>query len=192
MEINKCKSFSKNVCGTFINVLDVGVLLIGEAKMGKSEIALNLLDKGHKFIADDIVEIKKINDKIVGFGVNMIKNLMHIDGIGFLDIKKIYPKNTIEKEREIDIIIELETEEVDTIKKENLFLNIKGVDIPLIKLKVNFKRNLPLLIELIVKNYKLKKRNINVEEELRERVSNEIYLKHKKRETVENIQESDY
>ncbi len=187
MEINKCESFSKNVCGTFINVLDVGVLLIGEAKMGKSEIALNLLDKGHKFVADDIVEIKKDNNKIIGFGVNMIKNLMHIEGIGFLDIKKIYPKNIVEKEKEIEIINKLEKVGIDNLNKGNLFLNIKGIDIPLIKLEANFNRNLPLLIELIVKNYKLKKRNINVEEELRERVSNEIYLKHKKRETVENI-----
>ncbi len=145
--------------GNLIEVFGVGVLLIGDSGIGKSEITLELIRKGHIFICDDAVEYYRMFDKIFGRTTEATKNLMEIRGIGIVDISKMYGIQQIKTETSIDVIIELSIPDksinFERLGKEPSYKDLGGIKIPYYKLPISPGRNVSYVIEMIINKQKL-------------------------------------
>ncbi len=145
--------------GNLVEVFGLGVLLLGESGIGKSEITLELLRKGHLFVCDDAVEYYRVFDKIVGRTAEITKNLIEIRGMGIVDISKMYGIQQIKSETSIDVIIELSVlgpeHEFDRLGNEVTYRDLSGIKIPYYKLPISPGRNISYVIEMIVNKQKL-------------------------------------
>lgn len=152
----------KTLHGVFVEVYGVGILLTGESGVGKSETALELIERGHRLVADDIVEIRCVNgNQILGQGANkLISHHMEIRGLGIINIAQLYGVGAIREQKEVQMVIKLETWDstkiYDRIGTETLFMDMLGVKIPLIEIPVKPGRNLPIIIESASMNERLK------------------------------------
>lgn len=145
--------------GNLIEVFGIGVLLIGDSGIGKSEITLELVRKGHIFICDDAVEYYRMFDKIFGRTTEATRNLMEIRGLGIVDISKMYGIQQIKKETSIDVIIELSIQEqgmhFERLGIDSQYKDLDGIQIPYYKLPISPGRNVSYVIEMIVNKLKL-------------------------------------
>ncbi len=144
--------------GVFVEIKGRGVLIIGKSGIGKSEVALDLISRGHKLIADDSVSFYK-NDQnvIIGKAPSLLKNLMEVRGLGIIDIKKLFGRKSVCSEEKLFLVIELKTFRKKfaysrlemTINSFSLF----DINIPKIEIPMNQTRHTGLLIETAVKAY---------------------------------------
>lgn len=153
----------KTIHGTLVEVFGIGVLLTGGSGVGKSESALELIERGHRLIADDTVVLRSVNGNfLMGSGKNeMLGHHMEIRGLGILNISHLFGVGSIRDKKQIQLLIELETwngEAVyDRIGTGNASKEILDVNVPLIKMPVKAGRNIPILIEVAAMNERLKK-----------------------------------
>jgi HPr kinase/phosphorylase len=173
------------VHGVLVDVYGEGVLIIGESGVGKSETALELIKRGHRFIADDVVEIKKVGyDALIGNSPDIIKHFIEIKGLGLIDIKEIFGIASIEKDYKISMIIKMEnwdiTRSYDRLGIDEVQMDILGVKLPCLTIPVKPGRNLSVIIETAAINYRQKKLGYNPAKVLNDRVTNEIKRKTKK------------
>lgn len=153
-----------------IEVNGAGVLIFGESGMGKSETALDLVTRGHRLVADDVVLVKHVKDALIGTAPERIRFLMEIRGMGLIDIRELYGVGSVMYESKIDLAIELIKWSTDTCIERlgdvDDYTNILGVQIPKITIPVVAGRNLAILVEVASRNYKLKKLGFNSLSEL--------------------------
>jgi len=147
--------------GVLVDVLGVGVLLTGKSGVGKSECALDLVIRGHRLVADDVVFIKKkLPSSLIGQAAQTIQHLMEIRGLGIINIKDLYGVSSIREKKIIDIMLELKdysTEsDCDRLGLDDHTISILGVDIPHIVLPVRPGRNMGTIVEVAARNYLLK------------------------------------
>ena len=166
-----------SVHGVLMDIHGLGVLILGKSGVGKSECALDLILRGSKLIADDVVEIRKIGtSKLVGSGPENIKYLMEIRGVGIINIKDLFGTTSIMDKREIDMVIELAhwdpNEEYDRVGLENRSYSIMGVELPYLILPVSPGRNTATIVEVAVRNQLLKSRGINTAERFQASMGN--------------------
>ena len=150
------------VHGVLMEIFGMGVFMVGESGVGKSECALELIERGHRFIADDVVDIRLIeNSYLVGSGSKVIAHHMEIRGIGIINIAHLFGVSSIRNEKKIDLIIGLEmTNEGDTYNRgvvEAEFEDILGVKIPKLTIPIKPGTNTPILVETAAINQRLKK-----------------------------------
>ncbi len=157
----------KTLHGVLVEVYGVGILLEGHSGVGKSETALELVERGHRLVADDIVEIRCVNgNTILGRGANtLISHHMEIRGLGIINVSQLYGIGAIREQKEIQLIVELEEwdpnkvyDRLGTNQKTN---DLLGVKIPSIEIPVKPGRNLPIIIEAAAMNERLKKMGYN-------------------------------
>lgn len=148
--------------GVLVEVFGVGIILIGDSGVGKSETALELIERGHRLVADDIVEIRCVNgNTVLGQGANkMISHHMEIRGLGIINIEQLYGVGAIREQKEVQLVVKLE--EWDTNKvydrlgtKQNT-MELLGVKIPLLEIPVKPGRNVPIIVETAAMNERLK------------------------------------
>ncbi len=168
--------------GVLMDILGVGVLILGESGIGKSESAMDLILRGHKFAADDIVEIRKVGTStLIGAGPENIRYLMEIRGVGIINIKDLVGTVSVLEKREVDMVIELvEWEpdaEYDRLGLDQKSYKIMGVELPYIALPVSPGRNTATIIEVAVRTQILKMRGINSARELQSTLSGRIKAK---------------
>lgn len=147
--------------GTLMEVFGVGVLIQGDSSVGKSEAALGLLESGHRLISDDVVKVKKTeNNYLVGYGPELTRHLLEIRGIGIINVAHLYGAVSVRPDKAIDVVIKLEewndTHFYDRVGLEEKFCDILGVNVPFHILPVKPGRDVTLLIETIVLNFRLK------------------------------------
>jgi HPr kinase/phosphorylase len=147
--------------GVLVEVLGVGILLTGKSGIGKSECALDLIIRGHRLVADDMVYIKKkMPATLVGQSEESIQHLMEIRGLGIINVKDLYGVSAIREKKIIDILIELmewdSTQEYDRLGVDDHRTSILGVEIPHIIIPVRPGRNLGSIIEVAARNFLLK------------------------------------
>ena len=146
--------------GGLIDVYGVGVFLTGESGIGKSETALELLKRGHRMIADDVVEIRKISDSVlVGRAPDVIRHLMEIRGIGLVDVSVLYGMGAVMESKTITLCIHLaagDVKDIDRLGMNTEYTTLLGVDIPKITVPVRPGRNLAIIIEVAAMNFRLK------------------------------------
>ncbi len=153
---------SVNLHATLVEVYGVGVLIMGKSGAGKSECALELLERGHRLVADDAIEIKKIDESalIGGASSPILKHHMEIRGIGIINVKDIFGIRSVRDNQSIDFITNLEewdSEKVyDRLGLDEQTYNILGIDVPYMVVPVKPGRNIPILIETAALNQRLK------------------------------------
>ena len=144
--------------GSFVDVYGVGMLFYGRSGIGKSEIAMDLVERGHRLVADDVVIISRKGEGILmGSGTDLVKHFMEIRGLGIIDVRSIFGIRAIRFQKRVEIIVNLEEwkkrkEYTRTGLDENT-ISILGVDIPFIKLPIFPGKNITVISEVIALNY---------------------------------------
>ena len=160
--------------GVLMNVYGVGVLLMGESGMGKSETALELIDKGHVLISDDRVDVQHIHNSIIGQAPEMIRGLLKVRGVGIVPVEKTFGASALDDSTQIELVIKLVPFESDAEynrvgDETNRFTRILDVLIPTVILPVSAGRNVSVLVESAVRNFRLTQAGYSSSDELRER-----------------------
>lgn len=151
------------VHGVLMNVYGIGVLLVGDSGIGKSECALELVKRGHMLVADDVVEIKqRMGGLLFGTGAELIRHHMELRGLGIIDVQKVFGISAILDRTRIELVIRLEewkqTVEYDRVGLSERTTAILGVRMPEIVMPVRPGRNLAILVEVATLNQRLKYR----------------------------------
>jgi len=152
---------STHMHGVMMDVLGVGVLLTGKSGVGKSECALDLVIRGHRLVADDVVFIKKKSATVlIGQARESIQHLMEIRGLGIINIKDLYGVSSIREKKVVDIILELVEcdmgQDCDRLGIDEHTMDVLGVAVPHIVIPVRSGRNLSSIIEVAARNHLLK------------------------------------
>lgn len=146
--------------GVCLEVFGIGVLIKGKSGIGKSETSLELINRGHRLIADDAVIIKKVDNGLKAMCPELTQHLMEIRGIGILDIKHLFGVGSIRLDQFVEIVIELEewdeNKEYDRIGTDEDYTEILGVKVPTIVIPVRPGRNISAIVEIAAKNYRQK------------------------------------
>ena len=147
--------------GVLMNVYGLGVLLVGDSGIGKSECALELIKRGHMLVADDVVEVKqRLGGYLYGTGAELIRHHMELRGVGIIDVQKIFGVSTILDKTRVELVIRLEewkqTVEYDRVGLAEQTTSILGVKVPEIVMPVRPGRNLAVLVEVATLNQRLK------------------------------------
>lgn len=148
--------------GVLMDIMGQGVLITGASGIGKSETALELVNKGYQLIADDVTEFYlDSNDDLVGRANEIIQNLMEVRGLGIINIHDIFGSAAVLEEKTLNLVINLEKwdpkKKYDRLGEDNLYFKILGLEVPLINLPVGPGRNLSTIIEVAVRNFVSKK-----------------------------------
>ena len=168
-----------NVHGVLLNVFGVGVMLRGESGMGKSEIALEMIKKGHILVADDRVDVARIHNKIIGEAPELLKDMLEIRGIGIINVVQMFGIAASMPRCEVQLVIDLERWDPDREynrvgNEDQLYDTYFGIDIPKIVFPVREGRSMAELVEAAVTNYILKERGVDCSKEFENRVYNFI------------------
>jgi HPr kinase/phosphorylase len=152
----------KTVHGTLVEVFGIGVLLEGDSGVGKSECALSLIERQHRLIADDSVEIRRISGNILmGSGAQVVSHHMEIRGLGIINITHLFGVGAIRDRKQIQLVVQLETwdpaKNYDRIGAEENTEDILGVHVPCVVIPIKPGRNIPVIIETAARNERLKK-----------------------------------
>lgn len=157
----------QTIHGVLVEVFGVGIILIGDSGVGKSETALELIERGHRLVADDIVEMRCVNgNTVLGQGANkIISHHMEIRGLGIINIEQLYGVGAIREQKEVQLVVKLE--EWDTNKvydrlgtKQNT-MELLGVKVPALEIPVKPGRNVPIIVETAAMNERLKSMGYN-------------------------------
>lgn len=145
------------VQGVFIRVLDKGVLLLGESGIGKSDLALSMLDRGHALIADDMVEFSSTDEnQLVGRSPKLLRNYLNIRDIGVLDIPALFGSSAVLEEQVLSMVVKLEKSSSSLshgITPNPSSWSLLGITIPSFYLSLSTVRPSPVLLETLVRNY---------------------------------------
>ena len=154
-----------NVHGELLEVFGVGVLIMGKSSVGKSETALELVNRGHRLVADDMVDILAIDNTLVGSAPENIRYFMEIRGLGIINVRRLYGSGAIKKETKIDLVIELEQWkqdfEYDRLGIDEHHIEILDVKMPHLVVPVRAGRNLALIVEVAAMNQREKSNGYN-------------------------------
>lgn len=166
---------SVTIHGSLVDVYGVGILLIGESGIGKSECALALLDKGHRLCADDVVEIRRTPEKtLLGTGVRALRYHMEIRGLGIVDVQSLFGARAIRERKLVELVIQLAPWEpgkrYDRTGLEDHHHTILEVPLPYLEMPVKSGRNIAVLVEVAAMNWRLKQMGINPVEKLNEEI----------------------
>ena len=152
----------ETIHGVLVEVFGIGILIRGDSGVGKSETALELIERGHRLVADDAVEIRCVSGNILlGSGANkVIGHHMEIRGLGIINITHLFGVGAIRDKKQIQLVVELEhwesDKDYDRIGSQDVTTEILGVQIPYLKIPVKPGRNVPILIETAAMNERLK------------------------------------
>ncbi|MFQ5914020.1 MAG: HPr(Ser) kinase/phosphatase [Nitrospinota bacterium] len=148
------------VHGVLIDVDGVGVLILGKSGIGKSESALHLIQRGHRLVADDVIQIRRAGESLVGRGLDLARYHMEIRGLGVLNIRDLFGVVSIRDEKQVELVIRLEEwepgQDYDRLGLDEHHYEILEVSLPFVRIPVKPGRNLPTLVEVAARNQLLK------------------------------------
>ena len=152
----------QTVHGVLVEVFGIGVLLEGDSGVGKSESALSLIERGHRLVADDMVEIRRVSGNILmGSGAQVVSHHMEIRGLGIINITHLFGVGAIRDRKQIQLVVRLEywdpKKNYDRIGAEENTIDILGVHVPSVVIPIKPGRNIPVIIETAARNERLKK-----------------------------------
>lgn len=162
--------------GVLVEIYGEGVLLLGESGVGKSETAIELVKRGHRLIADDAVEIKRVAaNRLEGSAPELIRHYIELRGIGVVDVRRLFGMSAVKREAAIDLIINLEAWKdgaiYDRLGADNLYSTILDVKVPTLTIPVKPGRNLAVIIEVAAMNNRNKKLGYNAALEFTKQVN---------------------
>jgi len=162
--------------GCLVEVYGEGILILGDSGVGKSETAMELVNRGHRLIADDAVEIKKVSARsLVGSAPDAIKHFIELRGIGIVNVRRLFGTGAVNESEKIDLVVKLEQwvdgKQYDRFGMTDETINILGLSLPALTIPVKPGRNLAIIIEVAAKNNRNKRMGYNAANELAERLS---------------------
>ena len=162
--------------GVLMEVYGEGLLLIGDSGIGKSEAALELLKRGHRLIADDAVEIRKITEtSLSGTAPELIRNYIELRGIGIINVAKLFGMGAIRSENEIDLVVNIvpwnSQEAYDRLGLEDQYMEILGVKVPMSTIPITPGRNLAVILEVAAMNNRQRKLGYNPAQEFTDQIN---------------------
>lgn len=165
--------------GVLVEVYGEGILILGESGVGKSETAVELIKRGHRLIADDAVEIRKVSDiSLVGSSPEMIRHFIEIRGIGIIDVKRLFGLGSVKDTEKINMVINLEPwvegKHYDRLGLTDETTNIMGIEVPSLLIPVKPGRNLAIIVEIAAMNNRQKRMGYNAAEEINKRFMSEM------------------
>ncbi len=165
--------------GVLVEVYGEGCLLIGNSGVGKSETAIELIKRGHRLIADDAVEIKRVSKKsLVGSSPENIRHFIELRGIGIINARRIFGMGAVKVSEKIDMVINMElwdsTKVYDRMGMDNEYMEILGIEVPVVTIPVKPGRNLAIIIEVAAMNQRQKKMGYNGARELLQNLGMDI------------------
>lgn len=171
-----------SIHGVLVDVYGVGVLIMGESGIGKSEAALELIKRGHRLVADDVVEIRKVSDDtLVGTAPSITKHLIELRGIGIVDVKTLFGVQSVRETQTIDLVITLEEwakdREYDRLGLEEDYTEFLGNKIVCHSIPIRPGRNLAVIVESASINHRQKQMGYNAAQELYRRVQQSLTKK---------------
>lgn len=157
--------------GVLVEAYGEGILLVGDSGVGKSETAIELVKRGHRLIADDAVEIRRVSSKtLVGSAPDNIRHFVELRGIGIVNVRRIFGMGAVKVTEKIDMVVQLEQwnkdKQYDRMGLENQYMNILGIEVPMLTIPVKPGRNLAIIIEVAAMNNRQKKMGYNAAQEL--------------------------
>lgn len=173
--------------GVLIEVYGEGVLIVGESGVGKSETAIELVKRGHRLVADDAVEIRKVSNKsLVGSSPDNIRHFLELRGVGIINTRRLFGMGAVKVTEKIDLVVELEpwdpTKVYDRMGVDNEYTTIFGIKIPSLTIPIKPGRNLAIILEVAAMNNRQKKMGYNAAQELLDNLGLEV----DKKDTVKN------
>jgi HPr kinase/phosphorylase len=165
--------------GVLIEVYGEGLLILGDSGVGKSETAIELVKRGHRLIADDAVEIKRVSAKrLVGEAPEIIRHYVELRGIGIVDVRRLFGMGAVKNSEGIDLVINLEPwvqgKMYDRLGLDSQTMNILGIEIPSITIPVKPGRNLAIILEIAAMNNRQKKMGYNTAEEFNKKLMEQM------------------
>lgn len=161
--------------GVLVEVYGEGILILGESGIGKSEAAVELMKRGHRLVADDAVEIRRVSSKtLVGSSPEIIRHFIEMRGIGIIDVKKIFGMGAVKDTEKIDLVIQLETwqkdKQYDRLGLVDNYTEILGINVPSLTIPIRPGRNLAVIFEIAAMNNRQRRMGYNAAEELNNRL----------------------
>lgn len=171
-----------SIHGVLVDVYGVGVLIMGESGIGKSEAALELIKRGHRLVTDDVVEIRKVSDDtLVGSAPSITKHLIELRGIGIVDIKALFGAQSVKETQNIDMVITLEEwdkhKEYDRLGLEENFTEFLGNKVQCHSIPIRPGRNVAVIVESASINHRQKQMGYNAAQELYRRLQESLTQK---------------
>lgn len=171
-----------SIHGVLVDVYGVGVLIMGESGIGKSEAALELIKRGHRLVSDDVVEIRKVSDDtLVGKAPDITRHFIELRGIGIVDVKMLFGVQSVRETQNIDLVITLEDwnrdKEYDRLGLEEEYTEFLGNKVVCHQLPIRPGRNLAIIVETAAINHRQKSMGYNAAQELYKRVQENMAKK---------------
>jgi len=165
--------------GVMVEVYGEGILILGESGVGKSETAMELVKRGHRLIADDVVEIRRVsNTTLLGTAPDIIRHFIEIRGIGILDVKNLYGMGAVKVQETVNLVIHMEiwdkNKNYDRLGLEDNYTSILGIKVPSLTIPVRPGRNLAIIVELAAINNRQKSMGYNAAKVLNERINSKM------------------
>ena len=182
-----------NVHGTLVDVYGVGLLYTGKSGIGKSEVALDLVERGHRLVADDVCKVTRIApDVLIGISSELLGHHMEVRGVGIIDIEELFGIRAIRLQKRIEVEVRLtlwsETEDYERLGIEEQTTTILGVSIPILNVPISPGKNITVISEVIAMNHMLKVYGENSAVELSKKLTQRLSRK----STTEGYLESDF
>lgn len=173
--------------GVLVEVYGEGVLLLGDSGVGKSEAAIELVKRGHRLVADDAVEVRRVSDKaLVGSSPEIIRHFIELRGIGIIDVKRIFGMGSVKDSEKIDLVINLEPwvagKVYDRLGMNTEYETILDLTVPSLTIPVKPGRNLAVIVEVAAMNNRQHRMGYNAAEELNNKLMSEMQEKLEKGE----------
>ncbi len=170
--------------GSFVDVYGVGLLFYGRSGIGKSEIALDLVERGHRLVADDVVMISRKGDGILmGTGTELVKHFMEIRGLGIIDVRSVFGIRAIRFQKRVELLVNLEEwdpkKEYTRTGLDNEMMDMLGVELPFVRLPIFPGKNITVISEIIALNYLCKHYGYDAAKALSEKLEHAINTKSK-------------
>lgn len=168
-----------SIHGVLVDIYGEGVLITGESGIGKSEVALELIHRGHRLVSDDVVEIKKISDaELIGSAPEITRHFIELRGIGIIDAKTLFGVESVKNNQKIDLVIKLEEwnkdQEYDRMGLEETYIEYLGNKVVCHQIPIRPGRNVAIICESAAVNYRQKKMGYNAARELYNRVTSNL------------------
>lgn len=167
--------------GTLIDIYGVGVLILGESGVGKSESALELIIRGHRLVSDDTVTVRRMGALLNGTGSEVSRYHMELRGLGIINIKDLYGVAAVRERKDVELVVRLdvwqEDKEYDRLGLDEKTYTLLGLDLPFIEMPVGPGRNLSILLEVAARHHLLKRKGYHAAKELAGRIHDALQRK---------------
>lgn len=171
------------VHGAMVDVYGIGILIAGKSGIGKSEVALDLVERGHRLVADDVVMLTKKSSVLMASATQMSKHFMEIRGLGIIDVMSMFGIRSIRYQKRLEVVMELtlwdDTDDVNRTGLDHETVNILDIEIPFIKLPITPGKNITVIAEVIAMNHLLKHYGYDPAIAFQERIQSSIAEKSK-------------